>query len=170
MNPPLHQRLLLDEPLPPSEAEALLGAARVLRQAAHQGRVQPVLQGKHIAIVAADTADAAAVAEFEVAATALGARVSRLPPHPGLVEGASDESRDTLRMLPRLYDGVAFDRLDARAAPGLQRTLGLPVVDAGLGHTPAIEAMVARLAADAAASPQDRRFLLQAVLVQAMGR
>ena len=168
MSSPLNQRLLADAPLPTADGDALLRSARALRQTAAEAAQGP-LQGKHIAVLV-EGRDPQAVREFEAAATALGAQVSCLPPDAVLPGGDLGKAKDTLRMLARLYDAVAFEGLQARAAPGLQRALGLPVCGVGLGRTASIEPLLAALGGDAEATAQDRVFLLQAVMLQALGR
>jgi ornithine carbamoyltransferase len=108
MNLPLNHRVLQMRPLPPADAELLLGTARALKRAAQAGIAQPLLQGKNI-VVHSEGAEDAAASPVATAAAALGARVSRL------------------RLLARLYDAVDCECLPAADAARLQVELGVPV-------------------------------------------
>lgn len=128
MNLALSRRLLSAEPLSPRDAQAVLGTAETLRRAAEAGVEQPLLKGKNIAVLCEDPGCESANA-FAAAASALGARVSRIPADASLRDAGAggDTARDMARMLGLLYDAVECDDLPPDVAHRLQGLLNVPV-------------------------------------------
>lgn len=153
----LTQRLLT-APLDSADAAALRVTARALRGAEQAGRAQPLLRGKHLAVMC-DEAGCEPAALFEQAALALGARVSRIP----MQDTRAAAARDALRVLSRLYDAVDCECASADAALALQRAIGVPVFYGVAAPEHAL--MQLREAGD----DGERRSLVQALLVHAVG-
>ena len=166
MSSTLHQRLLATATLEAADAHMLLERARALRRAAKSGGGVRPLRGKHIALLCARP-DGANAREFDTAARELGARVSR-------VESGADWARDdaapeAAHLLARLYDAIGCEDVPAGLASRLEQRVGLPVFDGLASDAHPVAQLVPRFAADAAhPDPLDRRFLLQAVLVEAL--
>jgi len=159
MNLSLNRRLLAQEALSDDEAQALQRTAQALKRATEAGSAPPTLRGKNIALLCVDPACRPA-ADFESAATRLGARVSRIVPDPALVGGDERAARKTARMLGRLYDAIESDELSAAVATRLQHEAGVPVFNgiAREGHP------LHKVPHDEA----DRAYLLQALLLASL--
>lgn len=163
MVPTLRQRSLQAfEQMSPDDVSALLASALALRRAAQAGATQPLLRGKNLGLLCeADYHGDAAL--FRRAAAELGARVAHI--RPSLSELSTPlEVQHTSRVLGRLYDALECQGM----APALVQQVGLdagvPVYDgiASLGHP---TARLAALLADDASPIDNRRFVLQAVLL-----
>ncbi|MEW6706096.1 MAG: ornithine carbamoyltransferase [Pseudomonadota bacterium] len=158
----LNQRLLSAEGLTPADARSLVDTAVSLRRAAQSGLAQPLLRGKNIAVLCVDPACRAA-ADFDKAASLLGARVSRVQPDQSLFNGEGSG----VRMLARLYDAIECDELPAELVQRLQRQIGVPVYDGLLQPGHPLGALLAQM--QGPATPDDALYLAQAVLVQTVG-
>jgi ornithine carbamoyltransferase len=147
----------------PSDQDSLVTSARALKRAALAGPAQLLLRGKNIGLLceAEDSADAAL---FQSAATGLGAHVARIrPSQSGLL--TSKDVQHTARMLGRLYDAIECQGLAAELVEQVRGDAGVPVFD-GVGCAGHPSAALARLVdGDDNASPDNRRFLLQALLL-----
>jgi ornithine carbamoyltransferase len=151
--------------LPPPDAQALLEAARGLRRAALDGLVHLPLKGRNLGLLtAADGSPEASL--FTAAASALGARVVRLPPQPW---GGADPApgRDAARLLGRLYDAIECQGLPAEQVAWLGRHSGVPVFDTLAGETHPT-ASLAQMLDGGSADPLNRRCVLQAALLGAV--
>ncbi|MED5621892.1 hypothetical protein [Ideonella sp. BN130291] len=157
MKSTLTHRLLSGARLSAADSQALLNAARTLKQAAQTGTPTLLLRGKHIALLC-DQADSPGGRVFEQAATQLGARVSRLRVDALLC--AEGERAESARMLARLYDMVECERLTPAQARALQAEAGVPVCN-GLSRSE--HPITSLLAPDA--DDTDRLYLMQAALM-----
>jgi len=148
--------------LSPGDDKTLLDQARSLQRAAMAGRVQPLLRGKNLGLLCADDHQPQALL-FRQAASELGAHVAHIGM--GLSEhSAAQEVAHTARMLGRLYDAVECQGLSSALVQQMADVAGIAVYD-GLACD---EALIARLAAqlgDETAAGDNRRFVLQALLL-----
>jgi ornithine carbamoyltransferase len=156
MKPSFTHRLLSLDVLSPADTRSLLLTAEALKRAARSGVDQQLLKGKNIALLC-DKAGCDCGAAVDAAATQLGARVSRihadavLPP-------------DTARILGHLYDAIDCEHVPAEVASKLRQQVGVPVYE-GLGRDDHPLLQLLGPADDA----DDRRFLVQALLVSTIG-
>jgi ornithine carbamoyltransferase len=157
-------------PLPPTQVPGgqdlvLLDQARALKRAAAAGRQQPLLRGRNLGLVCRDDGTASAQL-FREAATALGAHVAHI--ECGRIErSAPQELAYAARMLGRLYDAVECQDLQPQLVQDLAAMAGIAVFD-GLA---AGDVRLTRLALqldNAAALAENRCFVLQALLLQAL--
>ena len=148
--------------LPPGDEKALLEQARSLQRASAAGRVQPLLRGKNLGLLCADDTQAQALL-FRQAASELGAHVAHIGM--SLSEcSAAQEVTHTARMLGRLYDAVECQGLPTAMVQQMAEVAGIAVYD-GLASN---ERLISRLAAqlgDEASAGDNRRFVLQALLL-----
>lgn len=112
----------------PSELGELLSLAAELKKAKAEGREQPLLEGRNLALIFNKTSTRTR-ASFEVAAFDQGARVSLLDPASSQM-GEKETVRDTARVLGRLYDGIAFRGRSQQAVETLAESAGVPVWNA----------------------------------------
>lgn len=162
MAPTLHQcRLLASERMPPHDVTAVLTTAGTLQRAARAGTMQPLLRGKHLALVG-DAADTPEAALFRRSAVELGAQVTHV--RPGLNDAsAPDEVQRTARMLGRLYDAVECQGMSAPLVAQIAQHAGIPVYEAVAAQHPS--ATLADLLAGDAPAADKRKFILQALLI-----
>jgi len=136
----------------------LIERALSLQSAARSGRTEPLLRGKHFALVS-ERQDSDAAERFYRAATELGAQVARIRPSvAGLLDAADVEN--TARWLGRLYAAVECQDLPAERVEQIRAAAGIPVLD-GLGSDGADSGAGETLGDDA----EGRRYLLQARLI-----
>lgn len=143
--------------------DTLVARAVALRQAAREGRVEPLLRGKYFGLIC-EQQDSEAAEVFYAAAVALGAQVARIRPSVARLDRGQDAAA-TAVWLGRLYDAVECLGVDAETVEQLRRGAGIPVFDGIVsGHcTAAALAAIADPAADDPAA--NRRCVVQAVLV-----
>jgi len=149
--------------LPPSDEKALLDQARSLQRAAAAGRVQPLLRDKNLGLLCADDTQAHALL-FRQAASELGAHVA----HIGTSQyehSATQEVAHTARMLGRLYDAVECQGLDSALVRQMAEVAGIAVYD-GLACNDQLISRLAGQLGNEAAPGDNRRFVLQALLLQ----
>jgi ornithine carbamoyltransferase len=162
--------LLAFESLAPLEVTVMLANARALRQAALAGTMQPLLRGKNLGLLrnAAD-ADRGGDGEaefFRGAAADLGAKVADI--RAGLSEStAAQEIQHTARLLGRLYDAVACQGLPRAIVQQVSVAAGVPVLD-GIASAEHPTARLAELLGAEATAEENRRYMLQAVLLSAV--
>jgi len=182
MNPPagpdLQQRSVLAfERMSAHETSVVLDSARTLQRAARDGRTptpqtplqtpplpQTPLRGKNLGLLSeADDGDAAL---FRQAATELGAHVAQIRPS---LSGLStpQEVQHTARMLGRLYDAVECQGMAAALVQQVGVAAGVPVYDGIAGQAHPTARLAALLGGDSSAA-DNRRFVLQAVLLCTM--
>jgi ornithine carbamoyltransferase len=147
----------------PAAAFALAQRARAFRQAAADGHLQPVLNGRRLGVLC-DVPEHAEAMLIQQAALEIGAYVSLV--HPGFDE-ASDSAAmlHAARMLGRLYDVVACLSLSPALVLQLRIAAGIPVLD----DTCLVAA--GTMAFGTSAVPDDaddRRALWQAVLAASL--
>jgi ornithine carbamoyltransferase len=151
----------------PRELAALVEDARLLQRSAEAGATQPLLRGRHFGLLdAADDAGEGDTALFDRAARELGAYVAHIRPR--LTElSEPQEVEHTAHMLGRLYDAVVCQGM----TPGLVRRLsaeaGIPVYDRVASTSPSLT-KAADMLGTANSAADNRRFLLQALLVRTM--
>ncbi len=107
------------------EWSALLDLARELKTAKKDGREQPRLTGKNIALIF-EKASTRTRCAFEVAAHDQGAHVTYLDPS-GSHIGHKESIRDTARVLGRMYDGIEYRGFAHATAETLAGAAGVPV-------------------------------------------
>ncbi len=149
-------------PLPPGDDKALLDQARSLQRAATAGRAQPLLRGKNLGLLCADDNQPQARL-FRQAASELGAHVA----HIGMSlseHSAAQEVAHTARMLGRLYDAVECQGLTGALVRQMADVAGIAVYDGLACNEPLISRLAAQLG-DEAAAGDNRRFVLQALLL-----
>jgi len=147
------------------DVDTLLASARALQRAACAGTTQPLLRGRNLGLLC--EADGGEAELFRRAAAELGARVSLI--RPSLSELSSPgEVRHTARMLGRLYDAVECLGM----APAVVREVcdgaGVPVYD-GLASPRHPTARLASLLGGETTEDDNRRYVLQAVLLNTLG-
>ena len=142
---------------------ALLGQAQAIRRARRAGRgCAALLRGRNVGLLCgAEPGEEAAL--FTRAATALGARVSRLSADLA-TPGARDEPA-VARVLGRLYDAIECQAVPTETVARLRRATGVPVYDglATSSHPTAALAPMLGLPSDEA-----RELVVQASLVAAL--
>jgi ornithine carbamoyltransferase len=153
------------QPKPPVSGEErnLLDQARALRQAAAEGRLQPLLRGKHLCLLCDDDSLPAARL-FCQAATELGAKVT----HIGMSLNAHSDAQEvehTARVLGRLYDAVECQGLDSALVQQMARAAGIAVYDALAAKDPRIGRIAELLADDGGTGDDTHRIALQALLL-----
>jgi ornithine carbamoyltransferase len=114
---------LLD--LSPDEIGYLIDLAAELKAAKRAGAERPRLRGKNIALIFQKPSTRTRAA-FEVAAHDQGAHVSYLAPGDTQM-GKKESTRDTARVLGRLYDGIEYRGYGQAIVEELARYAGVPV-------------------------------------------
>lgn len=151
--------------VPATDQGALLASARALKRAALAGPPHKPLRGKNIGLLC-DDPDSRDAELFVQAAAELGARVARLlPSASGLL--AREDVPHTARMLGRLYDAMECQGLPADLVRQVRDGAGVPVYDA-LATERHPSAVLAELLEGGAEDPDNRRFVVQAVLISTM--
>jgi ornithine carbamoyltransferase len=152
---------------PPNGLAALVEGARALQRAAQAGAAQPWLRGKRFGLLLeADGVETADTSAFDRAAIELGAQVAHIRPR--LTEfSAAHEVQQTAQMLGRLYDAVVCEGLPPSLVRRLRIEAGVPVYD-GIGASNHPVAQATQLLDPAGSIEDKRRFVLQALLLQAV--
>jgi ornithine carbamoyltransferase len=165
VSPTLHRRLLDLAAIDAADAHDLVALARSFKLDAAAARSR--LRGKNIALLCPRRADAEAGARrFDLAASALGARVAHVDPAPSWLQPEASIGAQAARLFESLYDAVDCEALPHGFAQRLQAELGLPVYDGLAGDDHPLFGLLPQVADDAAAPrEEDRRALLQAALV-----
>lgn len=151
--------------LSPLKVTSLLGRARLLQRAALDGSTPTLLRGKNLGLLC-DTPPGDAQALFRSAAEALGARVAVMRPGLSLLS-APKEVQDTARMLGRLYEAVECQGLDPELVLRIGQHAGIPVFD-GAATKDHPTHRLAELLGDTTVLADNRRFVLQALLLDAI--
>jgi ornithine carbamoyltransferase len=146
----------------PRDLTTVLTVARSLQHAAHTGADRPPLRGKNIGLLCEHDGNADATL-FRRAAEELGARVSHI--RSTLSDKSTpQEIQHTARLLGRLYDAVECQGLPAALIQQIGAVAGVPIYDgAATGHHPS--AQLAGLLGGGCSADDNRRFVLQAVLL-----
>jgi ornithine carbamoyltransferase len=152
--------------LSPLDVARLLCRARILQRAVLEGSPPPLLlRGKNLAVLR-ETPDDEALALFRRAAEELGARVATT--RSGLtVSSSPQEVQHTARMLGRLYDAVECQGIDAALARQIAQHAGIPVHE-GIAMANHGTARLAELLGDRTPLADNRRFVLQALLLESI--
>ena len=168
MYPTLQHRSLLGlEPMSHSEVTALLAHARSLQRAAQAGSsTQPPLKGKNLGLLC-EAADGADAALFRRAAIELGAHVAHI--RPSLSElSTPQEVEHTARVLGRLYDAVECQGMTSDLVRQVGDDAGVPIYD-GIATPDHPTAKLAEQLEGGATNADNRRFVLQALLLNTIG-
>ena len=147
-----------------ADVDALLASARALQRAALSGHTQRPLRGKNLGLMCeSDDADAAL---FRRAASELGAHVAHI--RPSLSDlSTPGEVQHTARMLGRLYDAVECLGMAPALVQQMGAGAGVPVYD-GIASPQHPTARLAALLDPATPEADNRRFVLQAVLLNTL--
>jgi len=147
-----------------NELAALVEAARALQRTAGAGATQRLLRGKQYGLLTGiGVAEGDDAALFDRAAAELGAQVAHI--RPGLTELSSvQDLQQTAHMLGRLYDVVVCEGMAPSLVERLRVEAGVPVYDRITSPNHPI-AKAAELLGPAAAVQDNRRFVLQALLL-----
>lgn len=147
------------------EVANVLSRASWLQRAALEGNKPFLLRGKHLGLLC-ETPPDEAQALFRSAAEELGARVSTV--RPGLsLASAPQEVKDTSIMLGRLYDAAECKGLDEVLVQRIRQYAGIPIFEGGARKEHAVD-RVAELLGDSTCPADNRRFVLQALLLEAI--
>lgn len=151
--------------LSPLKVASLLCRARLLQRAALAGNTPRLLRGKNLGLLC-ETQPDEAQAFFRSAAEELGARVAVM--RSGLsLAGEAQELQNTARMLGRLYDAVECQGMPPELVERIAQHAGIPVFDgAATKDHPADR--LAELLGDKTPLADNRRFVLQALLLEAI--
>jgi ornithine carbamoyltransferase len=144
----------------------VLERARSLLLASQAGRSTRALRGKNIGLVcAADECEESCM--FKQAAAELGAQVADV--RPSLTDESSEaEVAQTARMLSRLYDAVVLQGEHSRNFTSrLRAAAQVPVLE-GIGSSTHVTAMLTSKADPMLNTADARRFVVQAVLLDAI--
>ncbi|MDP9602676.1 UNVERIFIED_ORG: ornithine carbamoyltransferase [Variovorax paradoxus] len=151
--------------LSPLNVASLLSHARILQRAALDGATRQLLRGKNLGLLC-ETQPDEAQALFRRAAEELGAHVAVM--RSSLSRASTpQEVQHTARMLGRLYEAVECQGLDPVLVRHIGLHAGIPVFDgAATKDHPADR--LAELLGDAMPLADNRRFVLQALLLDAI--
>lgn len=153
--------------LSPQKEASLLGRARLLQRAALDGAVPPrLLRGKNLGLLS-EAGDGEALALLRQAAEELGAQVATMRSSLSLATPVQ-ELQHTARMLGRLYDAVACEGIDAALVRQIGQHAGIPVHDGAAADSHPTAAL-AGLLGERTAAADNRRFVLQALLIESIG-
>lgn len=167
MSPIFHRRLLAASPIDAADARALVATARALKRHTTGAAAMP-LRGKNIALMCAlPGCDCAR--DFDEAATGLGARVARIEPEADWLRADAHIGRDAARLLEHLYDAVGCEEVPSGFAQRLQEDVAVPVYDSlARGDHPVFKLLPEVADPGTVPGPEERRALLQAVLVRTL--
>lgn len=156
--------------VPVASMQELLDAASRLKAGWQAGAPSQLLAGKNLAVLQPAGSDAASA--LHRAASDLGARVAQVslgepPPAPS-------EFAHIARLLGRLYDGIDAGDTAPAAVLELERCAGVPVFRGLADETHPAFAFAAQMdmhsgCTEADALADNRRFILQALLLRALG-
>jgi ornithine carbamoyltransferase len=164
--PLIHRHLATVESLSRHDMDTVVANARTLQRFAQAGTPVSPLRGKNFALMSEQDDDADA-SLFCSAAETMGARVAHIRPSLSELSTAGDVVA-TARMLGRLYDAVECQGMARLLVAQVGRDAGIPVYDA-LASSQHPTARLALLLGDDSSPADNRRFVLQAMLVGAVG-
>jgi len=166
---PLSQKTRAPDAAPqlsPLKVTSLLCRARLLQRAALAGNTPRLLRGKNLGLLC-ETQPDEAQALFRSAAEELGARVAVMRSDLSLAS-ETQEVQNTARMLGRLYEAVECQGMNPALVERIGQHAGIPVFDgAATKDHPADR--LAELLGDRTPLADNRRFVLQALLLEAIG-
>ena len=120
-----HRHFLKELDFTPDELRSLIRLAADLKAAKRAGYERPQLSGRNIAVIFEKTSTRTRCA-FEVAAHDQGAHVTYLDPA-GSQIGKKESTRDTARVLGRMFDGIEYRGYAQETVETLARYAGVPV-------------------------------------------
>jgi ornithine carbamoyltransferase len=158
-------RSVLPALLSAGEAAALLAHARALKAAAQSGIAQPLLRGKKLGLLceAPEHPDAAL---FCHAAQELGAHVAHIRPRLDQ-HSPRNEVQHTARLLGRLYDAVECQGVPPELVRQMAQDAGVPMYE-GIATAQHPHAQLAEKVGDGTPSDDDRRYVVQAMLLSTL--
>jgi ornithine carbamoyltransferase len=152
--------------LPAPNVASLLRRARILQRAALDGTTPKPLLGKNMGLLYETQPDEAQTL-FRRAVEELGAHVAVIRSSLSLAS-SPQEVQHTARVLGRLYEAVECQGLDPALVQRIARHAGIPVFEgAAMDSHPATR--LAGLLGDKTPLADNRRFVLQALLMEAIG-
>jgi ornithine carbamoyltransferase len=153
------------DPMSSHDVNTVLGNARSLQRAARAGATQPLLRGKNFGLLC-ETNDDRDAALFRQAAVELGAHVANIRLSASKL-ATPQEVKHTARLLGRLYDAVECQGMSPEVVQQLGNDAGVPVYD-GIASNSHPTACLAGLLGEETSPPDNRRFVLQAVLLSTL--
>jgi len=147
------------------DVDTVLANARSLQRAARAGTTQPLLRGKNFGLLC-EADDGHDAALFRQAAVELGAHVANIRSNPSRL-GTPQEVQHTARLLGRLYDAVECQGMSPALVQQLGNDAGVPVYD-GIASNTHPTAYLAGLLGEETSPADNRRFVLQAVLLSTL--
>ncbi|MFN8052643.1 MAG: ornithine carbamoyltransferase [Acidimicrobiales bacterium] len=120
-----HRSFLKELDHTPDELRFLIDLAADLKAAKRAGYERPTLVGRNIALIFEKTSTRTRCA-FEVAAHDQGAHVTYLDPS-GSQMGRKESTKDTARVLGRMYDGIEYRGFSQEIVETLAAHAGVPV-------------------------------------------
>jgi ornithine carbamoyltransferase len=159
-------RRLVHESTPPPVANTLIERARALKLAAESGSIEPRLKGKNLGLLC-ESLDDTDAALFRSAASELGAHVAHIRPSL-TTASASQVVTDTAEVLGLLYDAVECQGMAPTLVRGIGEAAGVPVYD-GIAAPSHPTAHLAEQLDGGSSRSENRRYVLQAVLLDAIG-
>jgi len=120
-----HRSFLKELDFTPDELRYLLDLSAQLKAAKRAGYERPCLTGRNIALIFEKSSTRTRCA-FEVAAHDQGAQVTYLDPS-GSQMGRKESTKDTARVLGRMFDGIEYRGFAQDTVETLARYSGVPV-------------------------------------------
>jgi len=120
-----HRSFVKELDFTPDELRYLIDLAAHLKAAKQGGYERPTLTGRNIALIFEKTSTRTRCA-FEVAAHDQGAHVTYLDPS-GSQMGKKETTKDSARVLGRMYDGIEYRGFAQETVETLARHAGVPV-------------------------------------------
>jgi ornithine carbamoyltransferase len=169
VSPTFQRRLLSSSPIDALDARALVATARALRRNRSDVTASTApLRGKNIALMCS-VPGCDCARDFDEAASELGARVARIEPEADWLRDDAHVGRDAARLLEHLYDAVGCEEVPPGFAQRLQEDISVPVYDRlARGDHPVFGLLTEVADPGVAPGPEERRALLQAVLVRTL--
>jgi ornithine carbamoyltransferase len=159
----IHNASALDKLLPQDKA-VLMDRARFVQAASLRGALALPLKGKNLGLLCdEDNADGDSQELFRRAATELGAHVAVIRPALSSL-GSPAEIQHTARILGRFYNAVECQGVPPEIVRQIGQAAGIPVYD-GIACANHPTAALAPLLGDRTAPADNRRFVLQALLL-----
>jgi ornithine carbamoyltransferase len=152
----------------PEDEAALIGRARLLQAASLRAAFPLQLKGKNLGVfcdLANEGSESRAL--FQRAAEELGAHVATIRPALASL-GSPAEVRHTARILSRFYDAVECQGMAPDLVRQISREAAIPIYD-GIAYAAHPTAVLANQLDDRSLPTDNRRFVLQALLLGSIG-
>ncbi|WPG40926.1 ornithine carbamoyltransferase [Variovorax sp. EBFNA2] len=163
----IHNASAFDKLLPQDEA-ALMDRARFVQAASLRGALALPLKGKNLGLLCDEGGAGSESQElFRRAATELGAHVAVIRPALSSL-GNPAEIQHTARILGRFYNAVECQGVAPDIVRQIGQAAGIPVYD-GIACATHPTAKLAVLLGDRTSPADNRRFVLQALLLGSIG-